>query len=712
MNNKPESKIENLSKGLKQTKGQVKELVGAKNHRRAVIILIVVALAAGWTISSMVHGPRVPAKGSTEHLHGAGEEASRWTCSMHPQIQLPKAGSCPICGMDLIPLKTDAGDGMPSARRLVMSPEAAKLAEIETSAVERKFVSTDVRMVGKVEYDETKIAYITAWTGGRIDRLYIDQTGVPVNKGDHLAYLYSPELLAAQEEYLQSLKGAKDVKESHLDIIKSTSEDTIINAREKLKLLGVTDEQIKELEEKKVANDHMTIYATATGIVVNREVQEGTYVQTGTKIYSIVDLSEVWIKLDAYEKDLEWLRYGQDVEFEAEAYPGEKFHGRISFIDPILDETTRTVKVRVNVKNEDGRLKPGMFVRGIVRAQVAGMGRVMEPAMEGKYMCPMHPEIIQDGEGTCPICEMPLVPAEKMGYVTVDEGEAPLVIPASAVLKTGKRAVVYIQNQDASRPTFEGREIVLGPRAGDHYLVKSGLVEGERVVVNGNFKIDSALQIQAKPSMMNPEGGVGGGGHDMSKMGGNSDAKKDKDKEMPMTHVMAPAEFIEQLSPLYEAHFDLQNALATDDFEQAKTSLALIKEKLGGVDMNLLEDKLHATWMDLAQRIDNSTVLGLDSKTIEDFRKDVLEELSAEFISLEKTFGHAGAGEYYKAFCPMALEGKGAAWLQSKEGIMNPFFGKRMQKCGAIQDKFASREAMTADVSVKAKTSGGSEHVH
>jgi membrane fusion protein, copper/silver efflux system len=505
MENKPNQKIEKSLNRLKQITNQIKELIAFQNHRRALVVLVILALGTGWLVSSVMNGPKMPSQDSSRQLHSAGEEAATWTCAMHPQIQLSKPGQCPICGMDLIPLKRQDGEGMPSARRLVMSPEAAKLAEVQTTEVERRFVSTEIRMVGKVEYDETKIAYITAWTGGRIDRLYIDQTGVPVKKGDHLAYLYSPELLAAQEEYLQSLEGAKNVTASHLDIIKSTSQDTIKNAREKLKLLGVTEEQIVELEKRKVPSDHMTIYATATGIVVNREVQEGTYVQTGSRIYSIVDLSQVWIKLDAYEADLQWLRYGQEVEFEAEAYPGEKFYGKISFIDPILDEMTRTVKVRVNVNNEDARLKPGMFVRGIVHAQVAGAGRVMEPSLEGKWIGPMHPEIIRDEPGPCPICGMPLVPAEKMGYSSVKETDPPLVIPASAVLKTGKRAVVYVQNTQAAKPTFEGREIVLGPRAGDDYLVKSGLVEGERVVVNGNFKIDSALQIQAKPSMMNPE---------------------------------------------------------------------------------------------------------------------------------------------------------------------------------------------------------------
>ncbi|MDP3920747.1 MAG: efflux RND transporter periplasmic adaptor subunit [Candidatus Omnitrophota bacterium] len=663
----------------------------SKNRRRAVVILVMIALGTGWLASSILQGPRNSPKSSSEHAHGSEKQPKIWTCAMHPHIQLPKPGKCPLCGMALIPLASHDGEGMPSVRRLVMSPDAAKLAEIQTAEVERKFVSTEIRMVGKVEYDETKIAYITAWAGGRIDRLYIDQTGVPVRKGDHLAYLYSPELLAAQEEYLQSLEGAENVKASHLDIIKSTSQDTIKNSREKLKLLGVTDEQIAELEKQKVPSDHMTIYATATGIVVNREVQEGTYVQTGSRIYSIVDLSEVWVKLDAYEKDLEWLRYGQDVEFEAEAYPGEIFHGRISFIAPILDETTRTVKVRVNVKNEAGQLKPGMFVRSIVRAQVAGLGRVMAPDLEGKWMCPMHPEIIQEESGACPICEMPLVPTEKMGYIKIDEGEAPIVIPASAVLKTGKRAVVYVQNQQASKPTFEGREIVLGPRAGNHYLVKSGLAEGERVVVNGNFKIDSALQIQAKPSMMNPEGGAGGGGHDMSKMDGSRDAKQ-SDQEM------APEEFLEQLSPVYEAYFEYQTALAMDDFEKAKAALGAIKEAFGGVDMNLLEDQLHAKWMDLDQRINNSIVLGLEAQTIEDIRTDVLEDMSGELISLERTFGHVGAGDHYKVFCPMASAAKGAAWLQSNDQIMNPFFGKEMQTCGTLQDKFASRR--------------GSAHVH
>jgi len=253
--------------------------------------------------------------------------------------------------------------------------------------------------------------------------------------------------------------------------------------------------------------DHVTIYAPTEGVVTEKHATEGMYVEVGTKIYTIADLSQLWVKLDAYESDLPWLRYGQEVEFTTQAYPGQPFKGAISFIDPVLDDKTRTVKVRVNVDNSDGKLKPQMFVKAIVHSKIAASGRVMTAEMAGKWICPMHPDVVKLAKGSCDICGMDLVTTESLGYVRADEPkEPPLVIPASAALITGKRAVVYVNMPDTEKPTFQGREIVLGPRAGDYYLVESGLQEGEIIVTNGNFKIDSALQIQAKPSMMNPEG--------------------------------------------------------------------------------------------------------------------------------------------------------------------------------------------------------------
>ena len=467
------------------------------------LAIIVAAFVAGY----VVRGSGENKKEGPSVSDGGTQQQQWWTCAMHPQIRQPKPGKCPICFMDLIPVATT--EGQVGAREIVFSEDALKLMEVQTTQVVRKFVEAEIRMVGKVEYDESRVKEIAAWVQGRIDRLYVDFTGTLVRKGDHMVYLYSPQLLSTQAELLQAAKAVQESGGGTTELIRRSSIATLEAAKEKLRLLGLQKEQIEEIEKTGKTTDHLTIYAPIGGIVITKHANAGDYVETGTKIYTIADLSEVWVKLDAYESDMMWIRYGQEVEFTAEAYPGEVFKGTISFIDPVLNPVTRTVKVRVNVANQDGRLKPEMFVRAVVRTKVAASGMAMDEDMAGKWICPMHPSIVKTGPGKCDICGMDLVTTESLGYVTSAEpNEAPLVIPASAPLITGTRAVVYVRLADKEKPTFEGREIVLGPRAGDYYLVKEGLEEGEQVVTKGNFKIDASLQIQAKPSMMNPEGGV------------------------------------------------------------------------------------------------------------------------------------------------------------------------------------------------------------
>ena len=467
------------------------------------IVLVVVTFLAGYFFNSLLQGP--PAGPEHEHpnVQTAAQAPTVWTCSMHPQIRQPKAGKCPICFMDLIPVATE--DGVVGQRQITFSGEALKLMEVQTTLVERKFVEAEIRMVGKVDYDETRVKYITAWVPGRIDRLYVDFTGITVSKGDHMVDLYSPELISAQAELLQALKAVGSIKDNTSELMKRTTLATLEAAREKLRLLGLARAQIDKIESSGAPVTHITIYSPMGGIVIHKNATEGMYVDTGAPIYTLADLSHLWVKLDAYESDLSWIRYGQEVEFTTEAYPGEIFKGRISFIDPVLNARTRTVKLRVNVDNTEGKLKPQMFARAIVRSRVAQGGRVMAPEMAGKWICPMHPAVVKTQAGSCDICGMDLLTTESLGYVVDTPKEAPLVIPASAPLITGTRAVVYVQLPDKEKPTFEGREVTLGPRAGDHYLVKEGLAEGELVVTKGNFKIDSALQIQAKPSMMSAE---------------------------------------------------------------------------------------------------------------------------------------------------------------------------------------------------------------
>ncbi|MFB0519392.1 MAG: efflux RND transporter periplasmic adaptor subunit [Acidobacteriota bacterium] len=480
----------------------------AKGKKILIPLLILLAFLLGYLLKPTP--PGLPSSVEAPAPQDKGEiQPTIWTCSMHPQIKLPEPGQCPICGMDLVPVKEleeEVTDKHP--RRLTMSEAAKALAEIKTAPVVRKSVVKTTMMVGKVEYDEGRVFHITAWVPGRIDRLYFNFTGVQVEKGAPMVYIYSPELLSSQQEYLQALKIKEDLDKSSDSLSKEMAIATLRSTEEKLRLLGLSPEQIAEIQKNGKAADHITIYSPSAGTVIQKNGFEGMYVNTGTRIYTIADLSHVWGFLDAYESDLIWIHYGQEVEFTAEAYPGERFTGRIAFIEPYLNEKTRTVKLRVNVPNTDGRLKPGMFVHGMIKAHVLKDGKVFSPELAGKWICPMHPDVIKDKPGECSLCGMELVPTETLGYaVKVKHADMPLVIPAGAPLITGKRAVVYIEVPDAKQPTYEGRVTELGHRAGEYYIVKSGLKEGERVVVEGNFKIDSALQIQAKQSMMSEEEG-------------------------------------------------------------------------------------------------------------------------------------------------------------------------------------------------------------
>ena len=437
---------------------------------------------------------------------------------MHPHIHREGPGQCPICGMDLVPVRQDEKQSTGSkdkSRQLSVSPAQKALMRIETTPVERRFPTASLRLAGKVTYDETNLAYITAWIPGRIDELFVDYTGLSVNKGDHMVQLYSPELYSAQEELLQALRGVSAMSNSGLDSLRAVAEGTVSAARDKLRLWGLTAAQIRRIEKTNKPSEHVTIYSPAAGVVIHKNAQQGMYVETGTRIFTIANLSSVWVQLDAYESDLQWLRYGQQVDFTTEAFPGETFKGRVVFIDPVLNAKTHTVKVRVNVDNSDQRLKPEMFVRAVVAAGLANDGKLVDEDLTGRWVSPMHPEILRDEPGKCPVCGMDLVTTESLGF-TQGGGmnmTAPLVIPATAALLTGKRAVVYVEDVDSQWPTYIGREVILGARAGDDYVVVSGLKEGDHVVTSGNFKIDSALQIQAKPSMMNPEGGDSTGAH-------------------------------------------------------------------------------------------------------------------------------------------------------------------------------------------------------
>ncbi len=481
--------------------------------KRVLVRLVPIAIIGAAIAAAAIGWPKKP-------LEEQGK-AEVWTCSMHPQIRLPAPGRCPICGMNLIPV----------SRLEAEHAHVEQRAGVETEAVERRELFKEVRTVGKLDYNERRVAYIAAWAAGRVDRIYADFTGIVVNKGDHLVDIYSPDLLVAQRELLIGLEAwEREQKRAPSESRATLHESTLEAARTKLRLLGILPEQIAEIERTKKTTTHLTIYAPIGGTIIEKDARLGQYLKVGDPLYRIADLDPIWLYLNIYEYDLAWVRFGEQVDVTLEAYPGETFRGTVTFIDPFLDDATRTVRVRVNLKNEDRRLKPEMYASASILVKIRPDGTPEPTGLEGKYICPMHPEVVQDEPGECPICEMELekVPGAPPAARGAPEAPAPgvakressetaekqgvLAVPVSAVLSTGRRQIAYRLTKTGA---YELAELKLGPRvqardrAGrtrDFFPVQSGLTEGDRVVVRGGFLLDSQRQIEGMPSLLYPEG--------------------------------------------------------------------------------------------------------------------------------------------------------------------------------------------------------------
>ncbi len=369
-----------------------------------------------------------------------------WICAMHPQIRQNEPGKCPICVMDLTPLEETSSNE--DQQVVQMSENAAKLANIQTTIIgSGNSEGRKITMQGKIEIDERRIKKIPAHFHGRIEKLYVNFTGEQVTKGQLLAEVYSPELIAAQEELLQSMK----YKESNPAMYKAS--------KNKLKYWKIANSEIERIELSGEALTNIKIHSHHSGVVLKRNVTQGDHVKMGDILLEIADLDKLWALFDVYEKDLKWIKKGAKIEFTLGSLNGKTYRSTVSFIDPMIDAKTRVAKVRAEVNNTSGQLKPEMFAYGTLNA----------------------PVII---------------------------GQKTVLVPQSAVLWTGKQSLVYVKKTGFDQPTFEYRQIIIGSKVGDNYVVERGLKINEEVVTHGAFTIDAAAQLSGKTSMMNPGEGA------------------------------------------------------------------------------------------------------------------------------------------------------------------------------------------------------------
>ena len=395
-------------------------------------------------------------------------------------------------GMDMVPIYGSEGS------MLELSEHARAMASVETVPVQRRKLSREIRAVGKVQYNETGLANITTRVEGYVERLFVDYTGAEVKLGDHLVEIYSPDLVVAQQEMLIALESPR-----RSSLVESSTR--------KLLRWGLTQKQVDELVRDKKIHERLTLFSPIKGTVTEKMVVQKAMVKPGEILYRLANLESVWVYLDIYEYELPWVQYGQMVEIKSEAVPGQSFTGRVWFISPVLNEETRTVKVLLNINNAKQKLKPGMYVTAVIRAELLADGKPAPTGVEGQWSCPMHPLVLQPHAGQCPVCKMKLVQIPGTPARTRPEGDQLLLaVPVTAVLDSGVRKLVYVEK---GKGQFAPVEIVTGPRTDDSYPVLSGLSEGDKVVTHGNFLLDSQFQIRGLPSLFYKEGQAAVAGH-------------------------------------------------------------------------------------------------------------------------------------------------------------------------------------------------------
>lgn len=518
---------------------KIHEIVRSK--QLLAVVFALVGLSIGWLLFSPSHSQQpISQEGNESHAaHSHSQnEAGIWTCSMHPQIRQEKPGKCPICGMDLIPLRQEGGTDEPidpSAVRL--SQEAAALADVQTSRVSKENPTKTIRLYGKIAPDERSLQSQTAHVSGRIEQLNINFTGETVRAGQTLAILYSPDLYTAQQELLEAIK----IQQPAL----------VQAAREKLRLWKMTDAQIASVEKTGTVSPFVEIKANTSGVVLAKRVNQGDYISQGAILYDIANLSKLWALFDAYEVDLPFLNKGDEVEFTLQALPGKTFKGKISFIDPLINPVTRTARVRVELQNSNQNLKPEMYATAEVNAPLKGY-------------------------------------------------KDQIVVPQTAILWTGKRSIVYVKQPDTSSPIFLMREVELGPSLGNAYVILKGLSDGEEVVTNGVFSIDASAQLEGKRSMMNNEETTfpttGHAGHSMQ---GESASGAAHSSEHAMFGVKGACDMCKQrietiaksVEGVTSAHWDKNTQMIHLQFDPAQTSIEKISEAIANAGHDTDYDK-------------------------------------------------------------------------------------------------------------------------
>jgi Cu(I)/Ag(I) efflux system membrane fusion protein len=569
-----------------------------------------------------------------------------YTCPMHPDIRLPQMGDCPICGMSLVEKREKRVGEDEDTGVVSVTARQVQLTGISVESVGVRNLSREIAAFGKIDYDETRLAVVSAWVAGRIDELHVNFTGVTVGKGHPLVWLYSPDLISTQNEFLLAVDNLTKVRAGGYPRAIKNAEELVESSRRRLTRWGLSAEQLDELARTRDIEDHVMINAPQGGTVIQKVAYEGMYVKEGDVLFRVADLSTVWLDAQVYEDDIPLLLEhragdyyecpmhpdqvsdtpttcsvcGMDlvrtndevkVNISVRAFPGEEFEGKIAFTDPFLDPETRTVGVRVNITNPDVKLKPNMYARA----------RIHLPTVRT------------------------------------------LAVPENAVIQTGSRNIVLVEESpgrfrpqpvrlgrmwldDSEGMADEARTLVFKKEALRYHEVLAGLETGENVVVSGNFLLGSESQLQgALAKMMDDEAGANG---------------EDGADEHHYQFIVE-----KRFGEIVTAYYAIWETLAGDKMTGIPERAAEIVAAAGNESIRKSAEPLrHAH----------------HKNNIEETRKDfhALSDVLILYVASQK----AGIEDLpLLAYCPM----KDASWLQDGGELLNPYYGSKMLHCGKFQ---------------------------
>lgn len=551
---------------------------------------------------------------------GTGTDKQLYQCSMHPNIISDEPGTCPICAMDLQLVQQIKAKGIPGRSPVDLTGQQQQLINIRLAPAIKREATKIIRGVGIITYDETKVVDVNSKVMGWVDQLYVDKPGQFVEANEPLMALYSPDLYSAQQEYLlafqqfQRMNGKTSATaEGQFQQFLLEGESLLESARKRFELWDISDEQIEALEKSGKPRNTLKLTASISGFVMEKNVFPKQMIQPGMQLYRLADLSQVWMDVEVYEYELPLLKKGQTVNIHLVSDSRLSFEGKVDFIYPYLEDKTRTAKVRLLMENSNFQLRPGMYANAEIH---------------------------------------------------VDLG-VQLLVPETAVFDTGKQEYVFVKQSEG---IFVPMLVNLGPKAKDHFVIQDGIKEGDEVVIDGNFLLDSESQLKAAAS---------GPAEDTP--------PEDEFTGMVPEPISLPDKAEALFSPAIDNYLRMADLLAQDTLEGLDDLAEQIRSQVEAIQASALrpssEVDLYETEL---QELD--TALAKFSAPDAETARTQFGEVSAVLISLVSSFLPPLEQTLHVARCPMWEKSPGL-WIQTETEIKNPFMGQKMPSCGEIVDQ-------------------------